>query len=127
MSVTYDYKIDGRDDAETLKTLKKKIGQLATRTSKNYCVGKASGENKPEARWNQKYKPRGYAKMIVICQTSTIEEALALETKLIAYFKDKCDDRLIDNPIGGGGGRAGSNPGYVYLVLSEEPSGCSIS
>jgi hypothetical protein len=115
--VDYSAMIDGYADTKTLNTLKKKVGQFATRTGKHYFIGKACGTHKPEKRWTEKYEPRGYDKMIVLCRTPSPKEALWLEAEMITYFKDKKEGRHIDNPIGGGGGRTGDGQGYVYLVL----------
>ena len=42
--------------------------------------------------------------------------ALRLEKRLIAHFKET-GGMNIKNPIGGGGGAKGKDPGYVYVVL----------
>ena len=117
--VSYDFMIQGDADRSTLNTLKKKVGQFATRTNRHYFVGKACGSNPPEKRWSQKYKPppRNYTMMYVLCQTPSEDEALWLEDELIRYFKDTKIGRFIDNPVAGGAGRRGSGVGFVYLVL----------
>ena len=115
--VSYDYMVHGDADRNTFNTLKKKVGQFATRTNRHYFVGKACGSNPPENRWYQKYRPRNYTMMYVLCQTPSEDQALQLEDELVRYFKDTKTGRLIDNPVGGGGGRRGSGAGFVYLVL----------
>ena len=79
-------------------------------------IGKASGGNPPEKRWSRKYEPMGYERMEVLCRVPTVEGALWLEKELIAHFK-LVDGVNIQNPIAGGGGAKGKDPGYVYLVL----------
>jgi hypothetical protein len=39
-----------------------------------------------------------------------------LERRLIAHFKSE-DGVNVQNPIAGGGGAKGKDPGYVYLVI----------
>lgn len=133
MAVNWDYTLRGVNDSnDTYDTLKKKVGQFATRTGRSFFIGKASGGNKPEARWQDKYRkyhidyerdngspPRwgAFTRMIVLCETENVRQALNLEKKIVDYYKEK--GRNIANPISGGGGRLGVDPGYVYLVLSE--------
>ena len=117
--VYYNYMMHGDADTNTFNTLKKKIGQLASRKKVNYYIGKASGSNKPDARWQQKYRNHngGYEKMYVLCQTSDVDSALTLEDWIIDYYKYSKLRIECDNETGGGGGKKGSGEGYVYLVV----------
>ena len=79
-------------------------------------IGKASGGNPPEKRWTQKYAALGYERMQVLCEVPKVRDALWLEQQLIAHFK-AVDGVNVQNPIAGGGGAKGKDPGYVYLVI----------
>ena len=55
-----------------------------------------------------------YDTMLVIYETSSINNVRELESKLIEDFRGFCD-----NTIGGGGGRVGIGPYYLYIVLAH--------
>ena len=101
------------DDA-TLATMKGLVDSFSSQDK--IFIGKASAGNPPEKRWSQKYESIGYERMMVICRTPTVEGALWLEKELIKHFK-RIDGINIKNPIGGGGGAKGKDPGYLYVVL----------
>ena len=103
------------DDVEaTLKRLVRVINLYAIRDM--LFIGKASGGNPPEKRWTQKYAALGYERMQVLCEVPKVRDALWLEQQLIAHFKS-VDGVNVQNPIAGGGGAKGKDPGYVYLVI----------
>jgi hypothetical protein len=103
------------DDRESIVArLQTIIGLYAIRDK--LFIGKASGGNPPEKRWSQKYEVLGYERMQVLCEVPRVEDALWLERRLIAHFKSE-DGVNVQNPIAGGGGAKGKDPGYVYLVI----------
>jgi hypothetical protein len=113
-AVTRENMISAIANKQTLLRLQEVVDMHATYDK--IFIGKASAGNPPEKRWSQKYDPLGYEHMEVLCETPTVEGALWLEKQLIAHFK-RVDNVNIQNPIAGGGGAKGKNPGYVYLVL----------
>jgi len=79
MTVQWYYCLKGKANKSTFDTLKKKIGQFATRTNKHYYVGKACESNPSKKRWTARYKPDGYTKITVLCETKTQADAYWLE------------------------------------------------
>ena len=112
--ISRELMIHSTGPTEILKRLKTVIDLYAMRDK--LFIGKASGGNPPEARWSQKYESLGYERMQVLCEVPRVEDALWLERQLVAHFKS-VDDVNIQNPIAGGGGAKGKDPGYVYLVI----------
>ena len=112
--ISRELMVHSKCTAEILERLKIVVDLYAIRDK--LFIGKASGGNPPEARWSQKYEALGYERMQVLCEVPHVEDALWLERQLIAHFKS-VDDVNIQNPIAGGGGAKGKDPGYVYLVI----------
>ena len=112
--VSRELMIRSKDQESTLQRLKTVVDLYAIRDM--LFIGKASGENPPEKRWSQKYEALGYERMQVLCEVPRVEDALWLECRLIAHFKS-ADGVNVQNPIAGGGGAKGKDPGYVYLVI----------
>lgn len=76
--------------------------------------------NDPRTRARQyeyaqyEYDEPEYDTMLVIYETSSINNVRELEYDLIEDFRGFCD-----NSIGGGGGRVGVGPYYLYIVLAH--------
>ena len=112
--VSRELMVTSDDIAETLRRLVTIIDLYAIRD--RLFIGKASGGNHPEKRWSQKYAALGYERMQVLCEVPKVRDALWLEQQLVAHFKS-VDGVNVQNPIAGGGGAKGKDPGYVYLVI----------
>jgi hypothetical protein len=67
--------------------------------------------NNPENRFRQAYS-RLYDKMIVVYQSSSLNNVSELECDLIEHNRE-----LADNIIGGGGGNYGDPPYFMYVVI----------
>ena len=76
------------------------------RNSPNYKIGITAN---PETRSD--FYGNEYDEMILLYRTSSERYVRAMERKLIDRFS-----RTIDNLIGGGGGRLGSGPYYLYIA-----------
>lgn len=55
-----------------------------------------------------------YDRMIVLYETSSIKNARDMEKALIKHYRDQCD-----NLRNGGGGRIGTPPHYMYIVVNR--------
>ncbi len=91
------------------------VGSTMRRRVSGYTRGipfKIGITNAPQRRADEyDYNRLGYTQMLVIYETSSINHVRGLESNLIAHYGDDCD-----NSIGGGGGRVGVGPYYLYIV-----------
>ena len=68
--------------------------------------------NDPYRRARQHpYNAGDYGEMVILYYTSSDRLVRNLETELIRYFGERCD-----NERGGGGGARGEAPYYLYIV-----------
>ena len=94
--------------------VKRKISAL-TRNATGFWIGIASEtELGMEARWNQKYKPRGFNQIALVYKTDSDNFRKQIEAELIRFYADH-----VHNEIGGGGGSAGTPPYAVYIVWKQ--------
>ena len=91
------------------------INQILGGYKKHLSAFKIGITNDPENRKRQYEKdyPRYFGEMIVLYETTSLSNARKLEKQLID--KNWEDERLI-NEIGGGGGKPGEGPYYLYIV-----------
>lgn len=99
--------VTGRPQA-VVSTVLRKISAY-TRES-NVRWFKIGITNNPERRF-QKHKTN-YDRMVVIYRTISLDSVCELECELIEHNRE-----LADNMIGGGGGKAGKPPYYLYVVI----------
>ncbi len=104
--VLFNFVIGRPEDVVT--TVLRKISAL-TRESKVRWF-KIGITRDPQERF-RKHK-RYYDRMIVVYSSSSIRCVRELEFELIEHNRD-----LADNFIGGGGGRSGSPPYFMYVVV----------
>ncbi|MGH2361410.1 MAG: hypothetical protein ACRDGM_12825 [bacterium] len=107
MSVHYDEVMGW--PSEVASTISRKLGGY-TRTSavRRFKIGFTSD---PEQRFTVGYSG-SFDEMIVLYRTSSIVHVKDLETDFINYNWD-----VTDNEIGGGGGRIGDPPYFLYVVV----------
>lgn len=93
---------------QIISTMRRRISAY-TRAGIEFKIGIT---NDPYARASQyEYNEPYYDEMILIYGTSSINHVRELEAVLIDYYWAVCD-----NSIGGGGGRVGAGPYYLYIV-----------
>lgn len=64
---------------------------------------------------NVPHDQSGYGKMFIIYETENPHKINELEKQLIVEFNEKTRNR-----VGGGGGRPGHAPYYIYVVVQED-------
>jgi len=67
--------------------------------------------NNPERRFKEEYD-HWYSKMAVVYKSKSINSVAELERHLIEHNRE-----LADNMISGGGGREGTPPYFMYVVM----------
>lgn len=67
----------------------------------------------PERRFDEEYK-YNYDEMIVVYRSDSYDNVCDLERQLIEH-----NSELADNMIGGGGGRIGNPPHFMYVVIKN--------
>lgn len=100
--------VQGGWPSQIISTMRRRVSAY-TRAGIPFKIGIT---NDPYARASQyDYNEPYYDEMILIYGTSSINHVRELEAVLIDYYWDFCD-----NSIGGGGGRVGIGPYYLYIV-----------
>src|SRR6266699_6748444 len=107
MSVIYD-STKGRPNACASMVLRRLSAYTRRDRVKQFKIGMT---NDPERRFRTAYA-RNYHEMVVLYETSSIENVSVLEAELVEHNKDHAD-----NVIAGGGGAVGEPPYFLYVVL----------
>jgi hypothetical protein len=89
------------------------LEQLVKSNLRGTSSAKVGLTDNPSGRFAQAYKNE-YDQMIVFYQTNSIENAREVERVMIDN-----NWAVLDNEVGGGGGRVGQAPFYVYLVVEK--------
>ena len=94
--------------SEVVGTLVRKLSAYTRRgRTRRFKIGIT---NDPVSAFSRRYA-RNYDEMIVLYQTRSIDSVSKLESHLVEHNWE-----VADNSIGGGGGRIGGPPYYLYLV-----------
>lgn len=108
-TVIYNY-VTGRPDEVVSDVLRSLSAYTRADRVDYFKIGLTSN---PERRFQEEYSKR-YDKMVVLYQTSSINNVSQLEIELIQHNKE-----LADNIISGGGGNYGDPPYYLYVVIKN--------
>jgi len=96
---------------DVVSTVLRKISAYTRETKVRYF--KIGITNNPKRRFNQGHK-YNYDEMIVIYRSESFDNVRELERELVAHNR-----ALADNIIGGGGGRQGQPPYFMYVVIKH--------
>ena len=93
------------------------IRRLTRNKTWKFWIGKTSGgEQGCRELWSHKYNLDGMNRMAIVYESSSQDNALNMEEKMITQFQAQ-----IKNHTGGGGGaRAHNNPPYVVYIAWRE-------
>ena len=106
MEVVYNY-VTGRPE-DVASTVVRKISAYTRDSIVRWF--KIGITNDPEGRSNG--HKRHYDRMMVIYSSSSLKSVRDLECELIEHNRE-----IADNFIGGGGGRVGAAPHFMYVVV----------
>ena len=94
-----------------LTNINRRLGGFKKRSSA-FKIGITNCPKKRIEQYENDY-PKHFGEMIVLYKTSSLKNVRELEKQLI---EENWDDERLFNLIGGGGGKAGEGPYYLYIV-----------
>jgi len=100
--------------AESAKQQVQRMVSSLIKNANAFYIGKTSGSDGLENRWNDKYKKGGMRYICPVYQTTSNEYANGIERHLINYFKN---NKACKNKVAGGGGNTnGKVKQLVYVA-----------
>jgi hypothetical protein len=107
----FDYSVTGRPQDVVSTVLRKISAFTREHQTRRFKIGIT---NNPKRRFNKGHK-FNYDEMIVVYSSKAYNSVCELERELVEHNKG-----LADNLIGGGGGRKGTPPYFMYVVIKHK-------